>query len=74
MNKKRKSPILLVVVLLFIAVAGVIIVFATYHGVGGRTAVVRFQDYEITVEGNVYSSGTRTGTIDLAIKNNGSPF
>lgn len=72
--EKRKKLILFAVVLLFIVVAGVIIAYATYHGVDGRTHSVTFQDYEITIEDNVYSSATRTGFIDLSIRGDGSPF
>lgn len=59
MKKKGKSLISFVAVLLFIVMAGICIMHTIYYGVGDKNAGVTFQDYKITVEDNLYNSGTR---------------
>ena len=74
MKKKRTKYILIVVILALILAASVIAALVIYRGVGRTGADATFQDYKITVEDNLYNSGTRTGFIDLTIKGDGSPF
>lgn len=57
---------------IIIACMGAVIVFiglAVYGKTRGQK--ITFGEYDIRVKGNKYSDETRTGTIDLTIKNNG---
>ena len=69
-GKKLKNTLSVVFISLFI----IAIALVGCSSLGGGDSSVTYQDYELTVEDNIYNSGTRTGFIDLSIKGDGSPF